>query len=76
MMGGEDPEGKVDGEEKRATRSYAMKLLYVWDIENWPGREVAPYTTADIWISKAVKRFAPGLSRQSADKTCIKARDS
>jgi len=27
MNGGEDPIGKVDGEEKSATRSYAMKLL-------------------------------------------------
>lgn len=40
MIEGADPDGKVDGEEKRATRSYAMKFLYVWDTANWPGRAV------------------------------------
>jgi hypothetical protein len=38
---GEEPGGNVEGDEKSATRSYAIKLRYVCEIWNMPGRDMA-----------------------------------
>jgi hypothetical protein len=70
------PGGNVDGDENRATRSYATKLRYVCETANIPGRAVGENTLTEMYMSNAVRRFAPGLSRQSAVRMCTNVKES